>query len=204
MQMITDYIHDNANLLTQVGGVNYTWDDNGKLLYDGVYTYTYSAANRLVAISNQQSAISYGYNGVGDRLQQTVDDVTTNYAVDIAGGLTQVLSDGTNSYLYGVGRIAQYTGAVPEYFLADALGSVRQLVNQSGVVTLAKDYQPYGEVLNQAGVGNSSYGFTGEITDLTGLIYLRARFYSPSQGRLLSKDIWQGDDNLPMSYNGWL
>jgi len=29
--------------------------------------------------------------GLGDRLQQTVNYTTTTYAVDIAGGLTQVL-----------------------------------------------------------------------------------------------------------------
>jgi hypothetical protein len=51
-------------------------------------------------------------------------------------GLTQVLDDGDNSYLYGVGRISQVnTGN--EYFLGDALGSVRQLTNASGAVTLA-------------------------------------------------------------------
>jgi hypothetical protein len=34
------------------------------------------------------------YNSMGDRLQQSVDSVTTNYTLDLNTGLTQVLNDG--------------------------------------------------------------------------------------------------------------
>lgn len=34
----------------------------------------------------------------------------------------------------------------PEYFLTDALGSVRQLTNSQGNLTLTQAYAPYGEV----------------------------------------------------------
>ena len=36
-----------------------------------------------------------------------VNGVPTNYTVDLVGGLTQVLTDGTNSYLYGLGRLGE-------------------------------------------------------------------------------------------------
>jgi RHS repeat-associated protein len=114
-----------------------------------------------------------------------------------------VLEDGTNTYLYGVSRIAQYGASSPQYFLGDALGSVRQLVDASGNVTLAKSYQPYGEVLIVAGDGATNYGFTNEWTS-QGLIYLRARWYSPQSGRFISKDVWQGNLKTPMSNNAWL
>ena len=39
-------------------------------------------------------------------MQQTVNSVTTSYTLDLAAGLTQVLADGTNTYLYGFERIA--------------------------------------------------------------------------------------------------
>jgi len=35
-------------------------------------------------------------------------------------------------------------------------------------------------------------------------VYLRARYYEPSVGRFLSRDVWEGDLSLPMSYNAWL
>ena len=56
----------------------------------------------------------------------------------------------------------------------DALGSVRQLVDENGTLTLTQAYQPYGESLTSDGSGTSSYGFTSEWTDATGLQYLRA------------------------------
>jgi RHS repeat-associated protein len=134
-----------------------------------------------------------------------VNGTTTTYTLDLAAGLTQVLADGAHTYLYGNGRIAQYAGATPEYFLADALGSVRQLTDAAGNVTLAKGYQPYGEVLESAGDVTTAYGYTGEWTDsYIKLIYLRSRWYSPQNGRFTTRDTWQGDYTRPMSYNAWL
>jgi YD repeat-containing protein len=95
------YIYDIANRLTSVDGVSYSWDDNGNLLSDGITTYSYDHANRLTAVSGQPSAYGFAYNGLGGRLRQTIDGVPTNYTLDLNAGLTQVLSDGTNTYLYG-------------------------------------------------------------------------------------------------------
>ena len=167
-------------------------------------TYAYDSANRLTAVSgppsetSQQSA-TYAYNGLGDRLSQ--DGV--NYTLDLNAGLTQVLDDGTNTYTYGLGRISQQSGSTAEYFLGDALGSVRQLVDNTGEVTLTKSYAPYGEVLSSAGSGSSTFAFTGEQQDASGLTYLRARYYNPADGRFLSRDTWEGDENQPITYNKW-
>lgn len=185
-------------------GVNYVWDDNGNVISDGVYTYTYDTADRLIGMSGTGLAVNNEYNGLGDRLSETVNDQTTHYTMDLNAVLTQVLQDGTNTYLYGAGRIAQYGANGAEYFLGDALGSVRQLVNASGNITLAKDYKPYGEVLSSTGGGATSYGFTGEWTDgSTGDVYLRSRWYAPGQGRFLTKDTWQGDYQNPLTLNRW-
>lgn len=198
-----------------VGGIPYTWDANGNMLNDGANSYTYDTANRLTAITGGQSAVyAYRCNGLSrdqwgvtgcesDRVSQTVNGMTINYVLDQAAGLTQVLEDGTYSYTYGIGRISQQNESAAEYFLEDALGSVRQLTDQSGVVTLTKSYQPYGEVLGSVGSGISNYGFTGEMTDSTGLIYLRARYYAPAYGRFLTRDTWAGDYNRPLSLNRW-
>ena len=70
---------------------------------------------------------NYEYNGLGDRLKQIVDDVTTNYTLDLNSGLTQVLSEGGNFYLYGLGRIGEQGGGQWNYHLADDFGSLRQL-----------------------------------------------------------------------------
>jgi RHS repeat-associated protein len=126
------------------------------------------------------------------------------YTLDLNAGLTQVLADGENTYLYGLGRIAQVGTEETDYFLGDALGSVRQLADGSGMVTYGGSYTPYGETLTSAGAGASAYGYTGEYTDPTGMVYLRARYYAPWQGRFMTRDTWGGDSNEPMSYNRWM
>jgi len=155
-------------------------------------------ANRLTSISGGQSA-TYAYNGLGDRLSQ--NGVT--YTLDLNTGLTQVLNDGTNQYIYGVGRISQVNTST-EYFLGDALGSVRQLTDANGDITLANAYDPYGTLAQTAGSAQTSYGFTGEFTDPGGMVYLRARYYMPTDGRFLTRDTWMGDYNNPLSLNRWM
>lgn len=194
---VNSYQYDNANRLTSVNGVPYMWDANGNLLSDGLNSYTYDSANRLISFNGTSS---YAYNGMGDRLSQS----GVNYTLDLNAGLTQVLSDGTNTYLYGMGRIAENQGSVNEYYLADALGSVRQLTNAQGQVTLTNAYQPYGTLAQTAGNAQTSYGFTGELTDSSGLVYLRARYYSPNVGRFASKDTWEGNSENPISFHKWV
>ncbi|MBL8092378.1 MAG: RHS repeat-associated core domain-containing protein, partial [Anaerolineales bacterium] len=125
------------------------------------------------------------------------------YVLDLNAGLTQVLDDGVNTYTYGLGRIAQMN-TTTEYFLTDALGSVRQMTNHVGEITLVKSYEPYGTNLSSAGDSQTPYGFTGEYIDSTGNIYLRARYYNPNDGRFLSRDTWAGDVNTPLSLNRWM
>jgi len=146
---------------------------------------------------------NYQYNGLGDRVQQTVKGVTTTYVLDLNVGLTQVLNEGTDTYLYGLSRIGEESIAW-DYFLGDALGSVRQLVDDGGAVSLAQTYQPYGEVWSRFGDGISNYSYTGEQLDTSGLIYLRARYMDSSAGRFITRDTWMGDYNQPMSLNRWM
>ena len=45
------------------------------------------------------------------------------------------------------------------------------------------------------------YGYAGEWTDASGLQYLRARYYSPAQGRFLTKDPFPGFLSQPATLN---
>ena len=124
---------------------------------------------------------------MGDRLSQTVGVTQTRYVLDPAAGLAQVLADGTNTYLYGLGRIAQQQTNM-QYFGADGLGSVRQLYNSSGQIIANHRYDPFGNTISQSGVGTSNYGFTGEWWENeVGLLHLRARWYAPETGTFLSQ-----------------
>ncbi len=196
-----NYAYDDANRLASVNGVNYAWDNNGNLLNDGVNAYMYNSANQLKTMTGPSVAVSYRYDGLGDRLQEIIGEQTTTFAMGYNTDLTQVLNDGTNTYIYGNERIAQ-VNTNTEYFLGDALGSVRQLTNISGAVRYASAYDPYGVTVRADGDSPTAYGYTGEYA-ANDLVYLRARYYDPAIGRFLTSDTWGGDANSPMSFNMW-
>jgi hypothetical protein len=80
------------------------------------------------------------------------------------------------------GSLTMYVQAPPAgaetlYYLGDALGSARQMVDGSGAVVLTRAYQPYGVEMHRVGSAVSAYGFTGEWQS-DGLVHLRARFYA--------------------------
>jgi RHS repeat-associated protein len=149
---------------------------------------------------------------------QTVDGVTTTYVIDVAAPLTMVLAEttGTESIysLHGLNLIGQSDGVSMEYFTYDGLGSVRQVVDSAREVLYGQGFDPdefrknhsefVGNPYLDAGDEKPSWGFTGEQTDENGLIFLRARYYQPGQGRLLTMDPWKGDQQRPMSLNPWL
>jgi RHS repeat-associated protein len=197
----TTYAYDIANRLTSVNGVPYIWSNNGNLLNDGASTYTYDHGNRLATVTQASNNFSFGYNGLGDRLRQTVNGSPTNYNVDLTAGLTQVLTDGTTSYLYGLGRIGEEQPGGWQYHLGDALGSVRQLTNPGGAVTLARSYEPFGDTLASAGAAATAFQYTGEARDGTGLTYLRARYYASAVGRFASRDLWAGARSRAIVHN---
>jgi len=84
--------------------------------------------------------------------------------------LTQVLSDGTNAYLYGNARIGEEQPAGWRYHLGDALGSLRQLADASVNISLTRSYEPFGDPLLTTGTGTSIFAFAGEQRDGTGLV----------------------------------
>lgn len=77
---------------------------------------------------------------LGDRLQSLLNGTTTTYSLDLNSGLTQVLGDGTNTYTYGFNRILQVSEFQTGYFLGDALGSVRQVLDPQAEILLVQSY----------------------------------------------------------------
>jgi RHS repeat-associated protein len=201
---IDTYLYDAANRLIEVNGQPYTWDNNGNLLSDGATTYTYNYANMLESVDQGGVIYTYRYNGLRDRLTQSMDGLPTTYTLDLVTGLTQVLKDSSKTYLYGNKRIVQVNGTSREYFLGDGIGSVRQLIDQTDKFTLIQSYDPFGTPIYSQGNGSTSYQYIGEYWDGTGLSYLRARYYETITGRFISKDPWNGVSTNPISYNSWI
>ncbi|MGD8848664.1 MAG: RHS repeat-associated core domain-containing protein [Anaerolineales bacterium] len=193
------YLYDAANRIISVNGKAYTWDARGNLLNDGENIYAYDHAGRLISAIQGSDTYSFAYNGLGDRMQQTVNGITNTYTLDLTGVLSQVLDDGVTTYLYGIDRIAQQQTGGWSYFLNDAISSVRQLNGAQGDITFAQAYEPFGGVLKKSGIPSTNYGFAGEWTDGTGLVHLRARYYQPEHGRFFQPDPFSGFPQQPGS-----
>lgn len=66
---------------------------------------------------------TFNLPSLGDRLDQGIDGSPIDYAFDINIGLTQVLSNGTNAYLYCASRIGEEQPGGWHYPLGDAMGA---------------------------------------------------------------------------------
>lgn len=70
-------------------------------------------------------------------------------------------------------------------------------------VTKSFRYAAYGEIVQPNANVPTLLGFTGELRDSSGLIYLRARWYDPGTGRFMSRDPFRGSTGAPTSLNGF-
>ena len=157
-------------------------------------TYTYDALDRRIGVDETI--------GGTETKTWTVYDGKNPYA-DFNGSGTL-----KQRYLYGpaVDEILARTdsGGTTAYYLADKLGTVRDIVAGWGASITVLDhiaYDSFGKVTNQTNATNGDrFQFAGMQTDPgTGLYYDKARWYSPVIGRFISQDpigFWGGDGNL--------
>jgi YD repeat-containing protein len=71
--------------------ITYTGDDRGNLTSDGVFTYTYNSAGRLVQAQSITATIVYTYTADGLRVAQAVAGAVTTYAWDWASAVPELL-----------------------------------------------------------------------------------------------------------------
>ena len=190
-----------ANQMTNDGTNSLTYDNNGNLRTVGSDTYTWDRANRLLSVGNHD----YVYDGLGNRVQQTVSSVVTDYLNDLQPGLTKLLKQTTGAnvehFVHGIRGIhAVDDGTDWNFYAQDGLGSVRALVDDAAAVVSSHSYSPIGVPESDYGAG---FWFTGEQTDENDNIYLRARYMNPNLGTFLSLDPFEGMQNRPMSLNGY-
>jgi len=96
-------------------------------------------------------------------------------------------------------------------FIADALGSIRALVNETGHIVQSYQYDSFGNITILDAEGNlilqnkaipNPYTFTArEYDPESGLYYYRARYYDPRLGRFLQEDPVKGFALFPQSFN---
>jgi RHS repeat-associated protein len=226
----TEYKYDSTNNPTKEGsstnafnegdelekgtGTTYAYDELGERTKTtpekgGATTYGYDQTGNLTSVERPEIESvpkiedNYSYDGNSLRASQTISGTTTYFAWDMTEELPLILSDGTNSYIYGPGGlpVEQISGAeTPTYLHHDQQGSIRLLTGSAGTVTGKCTYSAYGTSTCE-GASTTPLGFDGQYTSSdTGLIYLRARTYDPSTAQFLSIDPLVAATETPYGY----
>jgi RHS repeat-associated protein len=213
------YEYDAANDPTKQGSGSYTYDGDSELETGPSVKYAYNeAGQRTITTPTSGPATSYGYDQAGNlisvtrpkegatpaiedtyaydgndlRVSQTISSTTSYLAWDLAEPIPLLLSDSTNSYIYGpdglpVEQIDNGTGTVL-YLHHDQQGSTRLLTGSTGKAEGKCSYSPYGAPTCE-GTATTPLGFDAQYTSTdTGLIYMRARTYDPTTDQFLSVD----------------
>ncbi len=165
---------------------------------NGEICYTFNQWNLLIQVETHDGSgyplqVKAVYDGQNNRLQLisylTGNPVVVTYTVDVQnGGVPLVVGNPTGNdtlLLYGLAGIGEY-GDEWQYYLVDGRASVRQLTDGSGAVTLARTFGAFGQVLQQAGSGDSVYGFAGAQSGVGGLLYINGRYYDPYINQFIS------------------
>ena len=219
-------VSDTKNAWIPVVSESPTYDANGNLTGDALWSYTYDEENRLIQMTETSAAatagfpdttITFKYDYLGRRVEKKVVRGTTTethlrfvwrgwllvaelnaasnnalvktytWGPDISGSFGGAGGNG------GVLIFRDHTRTDNESFFPayDAHGNVTGLIDTSGNLVAAYEYDPFGKLIRYAGTRSTSmsllYG-TKYLDMETGLIYYGYRYYDPRQGRFINRD----------------
>jgi len=192
------YAYDSDNRMVSVDNAVVLHNSNGDLTAIGPNTYSYDAEDRLSELALTNNAASFLYDGLGNRLERTIDGRAERFVLDRLGSMTQVLVESdTNDapiayYVYGLGLAERITpsGQTATYHF-NTQGSTVALTDSTGKINDSYAYDSFGVLAN---VGTNCpqpfryLGRYGIVDDGIGLYYARARYFNPQLGRFFTKD----------------
>ena len=201
----------------------YSWDNNGNVLSDGRFNYTWNAKNELIHVIGDGVNVEYFYDADGLRVYRKDNmpgGVTTYYVWDTENptGYPQVVEEiegGQVVRRYGYGLfletidIKNGTDFERFYVIRDGTNSVRMLLDSTGNVSATYDYDAFGNLLSTSNTNpltaSNPYQFHSEYKDqATNLVYLRARWYDSSVGRFTRMDSYEGSQESPSTLNKYV
>ncbi len=176
-------------------GATLSYDGRGNLTGDGTWRWVYDEADRLTSATRTGTSVALAYDALGRLRQETLN----------GSGVTELLYDGADlvAEYDGAGRlvrrhvhgpgvdepIVSYDGAgngSKAWLYADQQGSIVATADTAGAGTAAQGYGPFGEPSVTTG---SRFKYTGQAyLPSLGLLYYKARFYSPTLGRFMQPD----------------
>ena len=191
----SSFLYDTNNRPILFNGNTVSYDLDGNMLSNGSLTCTYDSANRLVSAGGH----TYTYNAEDVRIRNLCSDEDTTYTYNTNAKLSMLLMKTTNGvvtkYVYGKGLIGEEVNNTFKTYHFDCRGSTIAITDASGNITDTFTYDTYGKLLTRTGTSKVIFGYNGRdgvVTDDNGLIYMRARYYSPEMKRFINADIVAG------------
>ena len=216
-----DYTHDAAGNITDAPDSCFQYDINnrlevfncncvsydmdGNMLSNGEQCFTYDSANRLITADCH----TYTYNAEDVRIRNLCERCEdTAYTYDTNCKLSKLLCKTTNGvatkYVYGRGLVGEEVCGTFKTYHFDCRGSTIAITDTSGNITDTFVYDTYGKLVSRTGTSEVIFGHNGRdgvVTDDNGLIYMRARYYSPEMKRFINADIVAGQISNAVTLN---
>ena len=196
--------YDAQNRLSVFNNNDVSYDLDGNMLNNGTSSFEYDSFNRLLSAECNE----YTYNAENVRIRNLCADEDTTYTYDMNRKLSRVLTKTTNGvttkYVYGRGLIGEETYGSFKTYHFDFRGSTIAITDENGIVTDTFLYDTYGKLINRTGTSKVIFSYNGKdgvVTDSNGLIYMRARYYSPDMKRFVNSDIVAGQITNAVTLN---
>ena len=107
-------------------------------------------------------------------------------------------------YVYGLGLIGEESGGEFRTYHFDSRGSTVAVTGGMGDVTNTFAYDAYGRLTEKVGMDDILFCYNGKygvITEPSGLVYMRARYYSPELRRFINADVVAGEISNAITLN---
>lgn len=190
---------------------------DGNLTQDENYVYTYNPAQQLTKVQTLTGKVvaTYSYDENGLRLTKTVGDTTHEYFYNNEVlNMEVVNTNGKTQYRYyewngytPLGMIVKEDGEEKAYqFITNHRGDVLSIHDEQDQEVGSYQYDAYGNVLSIKGdiAKENPLRYAGYYFDVeTKNYYLQARYYNPANGAFVALDPHPGDEDEPLSQNGY-
>ncbi|MFK4292015.1 RHS repeat-associated protein [Bacillus sp. RC240] len=207
---------NDGNQLVKFGNESLTYDANGNRTSDGKYMYTWNEDDQIVAITKQGESnafATYKYDEDNRRIEKNVNGQVTRYFYDGDSINPLYETDGSGTvlrqYVYSTSgtRLAMKSQGQTVYYHYNPRGDVVAMTDQNREVVATYEYDSWGNVLKSEVKGiaaDNPFGYAGYMYDKEiGTYYLMARYYNPDHGVFLSVDPDPGDEDDPITMNGY-
>ncbi|THD03160.1 hypothetical protein B1810_11320 [Panacagrimonas perspica] len=188
--------HSLSSLSSRIG---YDATGNRTTYNQGQRSYTYNADGKLASYTATGKLAAYLYDGLGQRVQKTVNGVARRFAYDLDGKLVAEFNQ-----THGIVAEIVYLGTMPVSMIAanqiyaihsDWRDAPRQIDGPNQVPVWAWDPAPFGGGAPYDRPAGQLVKFVFNLRypgqyydDESDLFYNHARYYDPSLGRYLESD----------------